>query len=393
MNKINVMHIVRPASGGMKLHVLSLLENLDNTKYKPILVCPREVIKSSKNLNFKVINLDIPGEINYKKDWLIIKELQKIMQKNNAHIVHTHGAKAGMLGRIAAWKAGVPVKINTVHNFIYDNSMPFYYKYPLKLLQSSLNKTTDAQIAVSNELKKQILRLERCSPKKIFTVYNGIDLNEYKFLLDCSKLKEDLGIDMKSPVIGVISRLIPQKGIDSFLKAAYIISSELPEVKFIIAGEGPYEKQLKKRAHELKLENKIKFLGYIPHVPSFLPLFNVIVIPSLSEGLCISAIEAMAARRPVVAYSVGGLPEVIDDFENGFLVEKGDFVALAEKIMILLNERDAAEHLGAAARIKVEKNFDLKNMILKTESIYEKLLKSKGYEITSHSFTNEVVLQ
>jgi glycosyltransferase involved in cell wall biosynthesis len=260
-------------------------------------------------------------------------------------------------------------------------------------LQCGLNKITDAQIAVSNQLRKYVLRIEKCSPKKIFTVYNGIDLNEFKYLLDCSRLKNDLEIDLKSPVIGVISRLIPQKGIESFLKAACIITTEMPEVNFIIAGEGPYKNELKKRTRELKLDKKVKFLGYIPHVPSFLPLFNVIVIPSFSEGLCISAIEAMAARRPVVAYSVGGLPEVVDNFENGFLVEKGDFVALAEKIMLLLNERDVSEDISRAARLKVEKSFNLNKMVSETENIYEKLLKSKGYTVSTQTITSEAVLR
>ncbi|MDK2984623.1 MAG: hypothetical protein PWQ96_265 [Clostridia bacterium] len=393
MPKINVMHIVRPAAGGMKGHVLSLLEHIDRKRFNPILVCPEQVISAKDpSVNYKVLNLEIAGEITPRHDWRVFKCLLNMLNSNDIHIVHTHGAKAGLLGRLAAWKTGVPIIINTVHNFIYDTPS-IYLKYPLILLHRRLNKFTDMQITVSQALQKSVSRIEKCNEKKICTIYNGIDLNNFNLLLDCNEIKKQLNLDLKSPVVGVISRLIPQKGVHLFLKAAKIILDKLPDTKFLVAGEGPQRPSLEKMAYGLGLADKVIFLGYVPNVPALLPLINVFLIPSLSEGLSIGAIEAMAARRPIVAFAVGGLPEVIENCKTGFLVQKGDYISLAEKTVNLINNRKIAEKFGVAARQVVEEKFTLSVMVAETERLYNELLHNKGIKVSSETVTSEAVLK
>lgn len=379
MYKINVMFVLRPAAGGMKKHVISLIQKLDRRKFNPFLVCPQEVVKSNdETLNCRIFNIELEEGLNPRREWRAFKCLKEIMVKNKIHIVHCHGARSALIGRLAAWRAGVPVIINTVHNFIYEDR-PFFPRYTMICMNRFLNSVTDKQITVSNALKEAVIRAEGCKPSSTQTVYNGIDLKEFNYLLDCSEAKEKLHIKPSDPVVGLVSRMIPEKGIDLFLKAARLISEKKPGVQFLAAGEGPFRKRFEKLAKELGIGEKVIFTGYVEKVPPILSLLNVVVIPSLNEGLCISAIEALAARRPVVAFETGGIPEVISHGKTGILVEKGDYAALALKVMDLLENSLLRNKLGILGRQTVEKKFTLQRMVSENEKIYETLLSEKGY--------------
>ena len=378
MTKLKVMHILRLAEGGMKNHVESLIKNINPLTYEPILVCPATVA-AKMDTTCKVYNLDLTENITPSNDLKTLNKLIHIITIEKPDLIHTHGVKAGVFGRLAAKRArstgGI---ISTIHNFIYQSPTSWLKGKLFSYFQRQLIPSADHYIAVSNALAHNVCFNENIPKDKMSVVYNGVNLKDFEMILDCNAAKEALLLDIKEPVVGVIARLIPQKGVQHFLKMADIVSKKLPGCQFLIIGSGPQRDSLVDLAYDMGIEARIIFCGYRKDIPMLLPIINVLVIPSLVEGLSITALEAMASRRPIVAYNTGGLPELISNEETGLVVKKGDINGLSRGVMELLIHRQKAERLGNTARQAVEENFTLTKMIKNTENIYEKVLTSKG---------------
>ncbi len=391
-NKIKIMQILRPAEGGMKNHVETLISNLDKEKYDTILVCPGAVA-AKMNIDCKFYNLDINDGINPSNDWAAVSTLCKLIAKEKPDLLHTHGTKASLISRLAAKRMKVPGVITTAHNFIYQTPSTWLKGKLLSyLLRGHLIPEADQYIFVSKALARNIIKNERIPKEKMNVIYNGIDLKQFEIILDCHEAKAALHLDIKEPVVGVIARLIPQKGVHHFLKMADIISKKLPGCQFLIIGSGPQRDALVDMAHNMGIAARIIFLGFREDINTLLPIINVLVIPSLSEGLSITALEGMAARRPIVAYNTGGLSEIIINEETGLLVKRGDIHALSQGVIELLIHRQKAERLGNTARNIVEKKFSLEKMVLETERVYEKVLLSKGYKDVRNELKTEVAI-
>jgi len=384
MSIFKVMHILRPAEGGMKNHVENLLKHIDSSIYQPILVCPATVAAKMET-DCKVYNLELTDEIAPSKDIKTLKKLINIINIEKPNILHTHGTKASIFGRLAAKKLGGDIcTVSTVHNFIYQFPTSWLKSRLFAYFQRQLIPSADQYIAVSNSLADNVCFHENIPRDKMSVVYNGVDLKDFEMILDCNAAKEALHLDIKEPVVGVIARLIPQKGVQHFLKMAEIISKKLPGCQFLIIGSGPQRDALVDQAYDMGIEARIIFCGYRKDIPMMLPIINVLVIPSLSEGLSITALEAMASRRPIVAYNTGGLSELVINEETGLAFKKGDINGLAHGVLELLIHRQKAERLGNTARKLVEEKFTLDKMISDTEKTYEKLLLSKGLKLADN---------
>lgn len=382
VQKINVLHVLRPAEGGMKEHVLSLLQHLDKKKYNLLVASPQhkglvnELRQAASCVT--IIPIDLPGEFSPWQDWKRVDRLKSLLQELNIHLVHTHGARAGFIGRLAACRAGVPIIVNTAHNFVYETRVPFWKKILLLAANRWLAHYTSHHIAISQAMSRQVRRLEGVPPHKISTIYNGIDLSRFQVVLDCAKAKKALGIREKGPVVAVIARLIPAKGVAVFMQAAVKIKEVCPDAQFLIIGDGPQRRELEAKAERLGIAPETFFLGFRQDVPAILPLVNVVAVPSLSEGLSIGVLEAMAARRPVVASRVGGLPELVQPGVNGILVPPGEWDPLAKAIISILENPVRAEKMGRNGRLLVEEKFQLATMVRETEKIYDRLIAAKG---------------
>ncbi|KUO50460.1 MAG: hypothetical protein APF76_07320 [Desulfitibacter sp. BRH_c19] len=381
MTKFKVMHILRLAEGGMYNHVQSLIKNINPAIYESILVCPARVA-AKMNTNCKVYNLELTENITPSNDLKTLNKLIHIVNVEKPDLIHTHGAKAGVFGRLAAKRLGaISGTVSTVHNFIYQCPASWLKGKLFSYFQRQLVPSADHYIAVSNALANNLCFNENLSKDKISVIYNGVNLKDFEMMFDCNAAKEALLLDIKEPVVGVIARLIPEKGVQHFLKMADIVSKKLPGCQFLIIGSGPLRDSLVDQAYDMGIEARIIFCGYRKDIPMLLPIINVLVIPSLSEGLSITALEAMASRRPIVAYNTGGLPELIVNEETGLVVKKGDINGLSRGVMELLIHRQKAERLGNTARQAVEEKFSLTRMIKDTEHIYEKVLCLKGLMI------------
>jgi glycosyltransferase involved in cell wall biosynthesis len=375
---MNILHVVRPADGGMKNHVLTLLKHLDPNRYNMFLACPHagEWQKKIKNPNIKLVELPLKGELSPLADLNSICQLAALMKTNKIHLVHTHGMKAGLVGRLAARLARrsdphqeIPLTLATVHNSVYNYDLPKIEKKTISILQRYLARHTHRFITVSEALKTEIMLWEGINEENIRVIYNGIPIDTFQ-KEKSPYLKLKLGLNPIHPVVGTIARLAPQKGVSFFIQAAFFIAQLVDDVQFLVVGDGPLKFQLLEEAERLGLQERMIFTGFYPDISHIYPLIDVFVVPSLSEGLSITTIEAMAAERPIIASDTGGLPELISHHRTGLLVPPGDHQALAYAIFELLKRPRWAQGLARAAREKAKASFTIERMVAETERLY-----------------------
>lgn len=378
MNKIKILHIIRPAAGGMKNHLIDLVRFTDRKQYQVEVACPHghNLREELNALGVRVLPIPLKGSISPLSDWQTVFIIARHLKKNQVDILHAHSSKGALVGRLAALIARTPVVVFTAHNSIfYEHWSPLKLK-TMATVEKMLASGTQRIIAVSKALKEEIFKYEGIPESKISIVYNGVDLN--KVHLDGDKLRvcKNMGIPPLGQLVGVVARLAPQKGVTYFLKAAALLKNH--QVNFVVIGDGPLRQHLEQEAISLGLENRVFFTGYRSDINKIMPVLDVLVLPSVTEGLPLIILEAMAARRPVVATKVGGVPEVITHGQTGLLVEAKDSHALADAIEQLISNKDMALYIGNSARKLVEQKFTLQQMADTTMNIYQELILKKG---------------
>lgn len=382
-DRIRVLHVLRQASGGMRVHVTTLLRNMDRKRYSLMVACPRNTIVDGDllSLGIKLFYVNIGEGINPLVHVKSFLHLMRIMKENSIQVVHCHGARAGIIGRAAAILTGTPVIIYTVHNFVYQGTAKGWGKWLLSRAERLFQPTTSKYIVVSRALAAEMIKNEGIPAAKINVVYNGVNLDNFNIIQDCVKKKEQLGLNPHAVIIGTAGRLIATKGVFYFIKAARLVREKFPVTQFLVVGEGPERPALLKLVKNLEMENHILFLGYRTDLPAILPLISVFVVPTISEGQSIVTLEAMAARRPIVAFETGGIPELLHHYRTGILVREKDSRYLAKGIIEVLENPLLAGKIANRARYMVEKKFRQETMIQRTEEIYRQCLEEKGFFI------------
>ncbi len=302
-----------------------------------------------------------------------IYSLTKLLRNNSFDIIHCHGLKAALLGGIAAKTVGHKNIIYTAHSNISFKTSQITNTYFYKTVEKVVSHISKQIIAVSEGIKNEMI-MRKIPAERITVIPNGIDASRFKIETDKKHIKRQLGIPEEANIVGTIARLAPQKNLETFLKGAAILLSSMPELRFIIVGDGPLKKQLQEKAIELGIESKVTFTGYRNDIPEILHIMDVFALSSWTEGLPITVLEAMAAEKPVVATRVGGTPEIIEDGLTGLLVKPNDEKSLAEGIMHILSNRLFADALGTAARKNIVENYTIEKMVESTEKLYFDLI-------------------
>lgn len=375
-NRINLLFVCRPAEGGMKKHIIELCNGLDQKRFQIYVATfePHIIEAELRNSSVKVLACPLKGEINLFTDLKACWQLIKFIKRYKIQIVHTHGFKAGLVGRLAAKVSGAPIIINTVHNFIYtNNSLKFYQRLLVLFIERLLKKFTDHYITVSKALARELIEKEKVSSKKISVIYNGISLDE-KITEKSSPLIISSNDTIK---IGVIARLIKEKGVSVFLHMAKEVNRLYPETHFYIIGDGPERVALESEAKKLGLTGRVDFLGFQKNAVNLLSFLHIVVIPSLNEGLSVTAIEAMLAKKAIVASNVGGLPELIEHEKTGLLFKKGDAQDAAQQVIKIIKSPQLALELAEKAYEKAVKHFTAGQMCDQTTKVYELFLTRK----------------
>ncbi|HKY32048.1 MAG TPA: glycosyltransferase, partial [Candidatus Polarisedimenticolia bacterium] len=293
--------------------------------------------------------------------------LASSLRRRRVHIVHTYGFYPNAFAVPAARLAATPVVIASIRD-IGDIWTPLQRR-----LQKAACRLAHC-IAVNAEAVKDRLVGEGYDPRRIVVIGNGIDLERFRRRGAAPGLRAELGLPSDAVLIGVVSRLIPGKGLSHFLKAAAALAPRWPAARFLLIGDGPARPQLQDEARALGLGGRVAFTGFRSDVAEVLSELALSVMPSLSEALSNGLLESMAAGVPVVATRVGGTPEVVREGTTGLLVPPADAGALARAVEALLSNPERATALGLEGRELVSRRFSMQRMVERTELLYASLL-------------------
>jgi len=368
---IRVIHVLSDMKiGGAGVWLLNLLGSADRERFEIKVVLPRGsmLVDKVRELGFEAITVE--GMRDRSFDRSAVRLLLGIFRKEKPQIVHTH---ASLSARLAAKMSGAKI-INTKH--CMDGR-----RTGMKRLAGACvnNWLSDGIVAVSSAVRQNMLD-NGADKKKMSVIYGGI--RPVRELDGEAKdtVRRKWGISSQDIVVGIVARLAEVKGHKYFLEAAEIISREKKDVKFVIAGGGPKEQELKEQAKGLGLEAKVVFTGFMDNIHEILNILDINVISSLSEALCLSLIEGMSIGKPSVGTDTGGVPEVIKDGYNGFLVPAADPEKLAAAVLKLIMDPGLRKTMGDRGRVIAAESFTSGVMAKGVEELYEAVAKKNRRE-------------
>lgn len=387
MKKIKIAQVItRMDWGGSPDIVRILCERLNPDKYEVWLICGDTKNPSKKTEDFFgrfkdriAVIPELRRDICPVSDLAAFVRLYFLFLKHRFDIAHTHTAKAGFLGRIAARFSGVPGIIHTPHG---NNFYGYFGKVASRLvvyLERFADCFTDKTIVLTELEKKDLIACGVSKKEKIAVVPSGLELEEYSQVkVDIAGKKQELGLNnLNEAVVAMVGRLEAVKGPECFVEAAGLVLKEFPEVRFLLVGDGSLKDSLKKQAEKLGIKDRVVFLGWrddvtvgARHALPLLSGIDVLALPSLNEAVGRIILEAACFGVPAVASRTGGVPEIIQDGLTGILVEPGNPVELAKGIMLLLRDREKRLSMGQAAKELVFREFSVEKMVRQIEGLY-----------------------
>jgi glycosyltransferase involved in cell wall biosynthesis len=378
--------IARLNMGGPALHVAYLTAGLAERGYETTLVAG-SLARGEDSMAFVADELGIEverleelhREISPVRDAVAIVRLARLIRRVRPHILHTHTAKAGAVGRLAALLAGdarPPIVVHTFHGHVLRGYFDPLRTAGFRLLERWLATKTPALVAVSPQVRDDLVALGVAPRERFVVVRLGIEL-EQRVAAEQDGRGESrrvLGIGAERFAVGWIGRMTGVKRTDDVLRVFRRLRDRGVDACLCMVGDGPDRPAIERRAHELGVMRDTLFLGYQEEVAPFYAAFDAMVLPSINEGTPVSAIEALAAGRPVVATRVGGVPDVVREGEDGFLVEAGDVDALADRLARLAADPELRERLGAAGRARVIPRYSVERLVDDVDRLYRALL-------------------
>lgn len=365
---VRVVHVLEATEGGTRRWLETVMLGLDPSRIRNSCICAsrdlsfKESIKCFEDEGLDIYVVDMKREISPLEDVRAVYRLARLFRENDFDIIHLHSAKAGMLGRIAAWLSSSAPVIYTPHAFSFLAST--FASPVFHLMEKTGRPLADVLMAVSESeaaLAKQIGYRE----DQVQIVRNGGSAGESP----CLKLGER----NHGPTIGMVGALRRQKDPLTFIRACALLREQNRDARFCICGAGPLEEMARRTIDDLDLADVFDLAGNVDGIDARVQSWDVFVLPSRYEGLPYSLLDAMAASKPIVATRVPGIEEVIVDGESGLLVEPGDPEGLASAIGLLLDNDELARGLGEAARRRVEKSYRLDVQLSLLTGLYEDL--------------------
>jgi len=406
LKKTKILRIIaRLNIGGPAIHTILLTSELDRIGYKTILVKGSEgeregdmmYLAGTKGVKPVVIP-ELGREIGIKNDIIAFFKLYKLIRQEKPDIVHTHTAKAGTLGRVAAWLAGAPIIIHTFHGHVLTGYFGKFKSWFFIQIEKILAFISTRLITLSDELKKELINMGIGREEKFEVVPLGLELKPFLEINPSTspfdkggqegdfsrggrggiigEFKKELGLSEDTVLIGTVGRLVAIKGHRYFLESAKIIlNSRFTDLRFVIVGDGELRKELEDYAKELGIVNDVIFTGFREDLPKIYADLNIVVLTSINEGTPVSIIEAMASGKPVVATNVGGVPSLVKNGITGFLVSPKRVDLLAKAILKILNAPLSAKKMGEEGRRIVFPQYDVSQLVERMNVLYASLTK------------------
>jgi glycosyltransferase involved in cell wall biosynthesis len=389
--RIKILRVIaRLNMGGPALHVAYLTEGLTKRGYDTTLVAG-SLARGEDSMAFvadargvEVVRIDELGrEISPLRDLMATIRLARLIRKERPQILHTHTAKAGTVGRVAARLAGSrkpPIVVHTFHGHVLRGYFGPVRTLLFRLLERWLAAGTTALIAVSPQVRDDLVSLGVAPRERFVVIRLGIELDERVAPEENGRgeSRRYLGIPGDRFAVGWIGRMTAVKRTDDVLIAFKSLRDSGVDAVLCMVGDGPDRIPLEQRAHELGVARDTVFLGYQEDVAPFYAAFDVLVLPSGNEGTPVTVIEALAAERPVVATRVGGVPDVVRDGEDGFLVEAGATEDLADRLGRLARDPALRARMGKKGRERVLPRYAVKRLVDDVDELYRALLSAGG---------------
>ena len=377
--------ITRLNVGGPALQATILTERLGLAGYDSLLVAGVEdshegnyLALHRKRLENLVVLPALRRELRALPDLAALASLIRLLRRWKPDIVHTHTAKAGALGRLAASLTRVPVIVHTYHGHVFRGYFGPARARVFLAIERWLARHTDRVLTVSPAVRTELLALGIGRPAQVQVMPIGLDLGRF---LECERtsgeFRAELGLGATVPLVGIVARLVPIKDHDVFLDAAHGLVRRLPDSHFVIVGDGERRSELTARADRLGLGRRVHFVGWRDDLDRIYADLDVVALTSRNEGSPVSLIEAMAAARPVVATRVGGVADLVEDGVTGHLVSPGDAVALTEALRALLEDPEQRRMMGTAGRKLVASAFGAERLLSDMDAVYRELLAAK----------------
>jgi glycosyltransferase involved in cell wall biosynthesis len=370
--------------GGPSIHVILLTAGLTAKGYTTRLVVGTEAahegnlldLAAAKGVACEALS-GLGREIRPLQDLRSLVQLYRLMRAFRPQIVHTHAAKAGLLGRVAARLAGVPVVVHTYHGHVLRGYFGPAKTEAFRSLERLLGRVTDALIAVSAGVKQELVDLGVADGPRFRVVALGLELESLAGTLPRGGLRRERAIPDDAPLIGMVGRLVPIKDVPTFLQAAAKVREITPSARFALVGDGSERVLLEGLCARLGMAEAVTFHGWRRDMGSVYGDLDVVVNSSRNEGTPVALIEALAAGRPVVATRVGGTPDLLREGEFGRLVAPGDASALAQAILDTLGDRPAATERARAGQAHVLREHSAARLIGDIDALYRELLAQK----------------
>jgi glycosyltransferase involved in cell wall biosynthesis len=378
--------IARLNIGGPAQHVIHLTARLSRDRFESVLLCGREG-PSEGNLydlaaRSAVRPIAVPGlgrRLSPIDDFRSLVFLTRFFRRFRPHIVHTHTAKAGTIGRLAARLSAVPIIVHTYHGHVFHG----YFSTPMTTtfltIERWLARSTSRLLTVSDSMKRELERYRVGRPGQIAVLPLGLDLDRF---LRCEarrgEFRRELGVDDQRPLVGIVARLVPIKRHEDFIAASALVAARNPDALFLVIGDGERRSELEALTRRQGLADRVRFLGWRQDLDRIYVDLDVVVLTSANEGSPVSLIEAMAAARPVVATAVGGVPDLVEPGVNGLLGPSGDPSSIAEAIAALLADPERRRALGEAGRKRVADAHAVDRLVVDVERLYVELMSRRA---------------
>ena len=382
--------IARLNVGGPALHVAYLTAGLAERGYETTLVAgtiargeeSMAFVAEAHNVHVETLG-DLHREISPIRDLRAIVHLAQLIRRERPTILHTHTAKAGAVGRIAALLARgarPPIVVHTFHGHVLRGYFGRLTTFGFRTLERWLARTSTSLVAVSPEVRDDLVALGVAPASKFTVVRLGIDLPRRVDNDDEQRreTRRQMGLREDAFVVGWVGRMTAVKRTDLVVLALQKLVELDVDAFVVLVGDGPDRDHLERYAHDLGVIKRCLFLGYQEDVARFYDAIDVLVLPSINEGTPVSVIEALAARRPAVATRVGGVPDVVRDGVDGFLVDAEDSDALAARLAELAADPERRAQMGEAGHARVIERYAVARLVDDVDRLYRELLAERG---------------
>ena len=378
--RLKIALVLEATEGGTRRHLLDLLEGLPPERFELV---PIVSVRNGSGFEADVARLRARGlrveEVAMRPrpaplaDVVGLWRLWRLLRRERPDVVHAHGSKGGVLGRIAARLAGVPRVFHTPHVYPFQWSEGLTSKV-FHLVERLLWRLSDKVVAVGPGQAGVALHARVATRERLVTIPNGVDAIKAAAAASSearAELRAGLGLGNVDLAVGMVARLCPQKGCGHFIRAAQLAARQEPRAVFLLIGSGPLEHRLRMLTEELGISDRVRFLGHRPDAVRLCAALDLFVLSSLWEGLPYALLEAQAAGLAVVASRIPGCEELVADDRTGFLVPIQDEPTIAARIVYLLQNPERRSEMGRLARARVEKEFRLDRFLDAHARLYE----------------------